>query len=153
GVWRVKWIAATAVVTACKKSPRSGSPHRRAADCHARRGREFVWFATPEQSQTMRRNRGSIFRRAELSPRKSSVTDQCFRKAAKSMSPVYQIAIADADALVLRFLRQCVERAGHEVAVEAVSGPALIEECRSVPPDLIVADIEILGVDGFEAVR
>jgi CheY-like chemotaxis protein len=64
-----------------------------------------------------------------------------------------RIAIADDDELLLVYLRKLLTRMVHEVVAQAESGQELVEQCRAVRPDLIVTDIKMDGLDGFEAAR
>src|SRR5205823_5440330 len=41
--------------------------------------------------------------------------------------------------------------AGHEVVAVAENGRQLIEQCRAVQPDLVIADIKMADMDGIEA--
>ncbi|QDV80232.1 ANTAR domain-containing response regulator [Botrimarina mediterranea] len=69
------------------------------------------------------------------------------------MSPSCRVAIADQQPQVLSFLRHTVEGLGHDVAAEATSGAALVEQCRDTSPDLIIASLELPGENGIEVVR
>jgi two-component system cell cycle response regulator DivK len=51
-----------------------------------------------------------------------------------------------------RIIRLVMERAGYEV-VEAVNGAEGIEMARSTRPDLILMDIQLPVIDGYEATR
>ncbi len=54
------------------------------------------------------------------------------------------------DSLVIRaVVRSHLETAGYNV-VEAVDGRAAIEHCQQTPPDVILLDIEMPGLDGYE---
>jgi two-component system cell cycle response regulator len=59
------------------------------------------------------------------------------------------VLIAD-DSLVVRTLvRGELEDEGYEVC-EAVDGAAAIEHCRSAAPDVVLLDVEMPGLDGYE---
>jgi len=57
------------------------------------------------------------------------------------------------DSLVIRaVVRSHLEAAGYHV-VEAVDGRAAIAHCRQTPPDVILLDIEMPGLDGYEVLE
>ena len=59
------------------------------------------------------------------------------------------VLVAD-DSLVIRaVVRGGLEDEGYRV-VEAVDGLAALEQCRRDPPDVILLDIEMPGLDGYE---
>jgi two-component system cell cycle response regulator len=59
------------------------------------------------------------------------------------------VLIAD-DSLVIRaVVRDGLENEGYRV-VEAVDGLAAVELCREDPPDVVLLDVEMPGLDGFE---
>jgi len=61
-----------------------------------------------------------------------------------------RIAVAEDEAEIRQFLKECLSRAGHTV-VEAGNGEQLVGLCKSQRPDLIVADIRMPGLDGLRA--
>jgi two-component system, cell cycle response regulator len=59
------------------------------------------------------------------------------------------VLIAD-DSLVIRaVVRAGLESEGYQV-VEAVDGAAALDRCRRQPPDVVLLDIEMPGLDGYE---
>ena len=59
------------------------------------------------------------------------------------------VLIAD-DSLVIRaVVRAGLEDEGYRVT-EAVDGLAALEQCRRDPPDVILLDVEMPGIDGFQ---
>jgi CheY-like chemotaxis protein len=60
--------------------------------------------------------------------------------------------IIDDDKDSARLMRVQLERAGHSVAV-ALTGEAGIETVRATQPDLVVLDLRMVPVDGFEVLR
>jgi diguanylate cyclase (GGDEF)-like protein len=59
------------------------------------------------------------------------------------------VLVAD-DSLVIRMVvRGELEDAGYEVC-EAVDGPAALEHCRRIPPDVVLLDVEMPGLDGYQ---
>jgi response regulator NasT len=67
------------------------------------------------------------------------------------MTNSLRIAIADDERDTREFLHEAVLRLGHQVVAEAADGRKLAEQCRTTHPDLILADIRMPGLDGFEA--
>jgi two-component system, cell cycle response regulator len=54
------------------------------------------------------------------------------------------------DSLVIRaVVRSHLEAEGYHV-IEAVDGTAALEQCRHAPPDVILLDIEMPGLDGYQ---
>jgi response regulator NasT len=68
------------------------------------------------------------------------------------MNPHLRIVAADDDPDSLEALAQALRALGHQVDAEARTGRQLIERCRAVCPDLIVADIDMPRLDGIAAV-
>ena len=69
------------------------------------------------------------------------------------MTKPLRIAIADDEAEIRRFFEEIVRRLGHEVTASVGSGRELVEQCGSPPPDLIITDVLMPGMDGIEAAR
>ena len=69
------------------------------------------------------------------------------------MSCMYRIAIADDDHVDRTLLKYSLTYAGHEIAFEASSGEELIQRCEARPPDLVITDIQMTGIDGLEAAK
>jgi response regulator NasT len=61
-----------------------------------------------------------------------------------------RIAVADDEVDTVEYLVELLQRLGHQ-AVAARSGTQLLELCRAAPPDLIITDIRMEGLDGIEA--
>jgi CheY-like chemotaxis protein len=62
-----------------------------------------------------------------------------------------RIVIADDDDISLVLYKKQLERLGHEVVCTASNGKELIERCAKELPDLIITDIKMPIMDGFEA--
>ena len=62
------------------------------------------------------------------------------------------ILVVDDDALIRRSLAVSIEQAGYQVRT-APSGENALEILRMKPPDLILLDIGLPGMDGLEALR
>ncbi len=63
-----------------------------------------------------------------------------------------RIMVVDDEAGIRYILRKTLENAGHEV-VQADSGEMCIEKFDEVQPDLILMDIMMPGMDGWEACK
>jgi AmiR/NasT family two-component response regulator len=61
------------------------------------------------------------------------------------------IAVADDDSAILEFVRDVLEGMGHVVTASCPTGQELIDACANNPPDLVVTDVKMPGVDGIEA--
>jgi PleD family two-component response regulator len=62
-----------------------------------------------------------------------------------------KVLIVDDDPLMRRIVTQSLDKADYEV-VEAESGPAALEVAVNQRPDLIILDVMMPGMDGFEVV-
>jgi pilus assembly protein CpaE len=63
-----------------------------------------------------------------------------------------RILIVDDDIEALKLVGLVLERAGHEIVV-AMSGEQALDRARAQEPDLVVLDIAMPGMDGFEVSR
>lgn len=64
-----------------------------------------------------------------------------------------RIAVAEDEALTLRYYREIIPQFGHEVVVASLTGTELIERCRSTRPDMIISDIKMPDMDGLDAIH
>ena len=71
--------------------------------------------------------------------------------AASDESPKTMLSVDDQPAN-LRVLVDCLERQGHQVLV-ALGGEEAIQRAEFVRPDLILLDVHMRGIDGFETCR
>jgi putative two-component system response regulator len=62
------------------------------------------------------------------------------------------IVIVDDNSNNLRVLSEMLQQAGHKVR-PAVSGPLALQSIKRLPPDLILLDIRMPGMDGYEVCR
>jgi response regulator NasT len=69
------------------------------------------------------------------------------------MNQRLSIVAADDDPDSLQALAAALRALGHQVDAEARTGRQLIERCRALCPDLIVADIDMPQLDGIAAVQ
>jgi two-component system nitrate/nitrite response regulator NarL len=63
-----------------------------------------------------------------------------------------RVVIADDEPDVRLLLRIQLELEGFEIAGEASDGRAAIDACRDTRPDVVVLDLLMPGVNGFEAI-
>lgn len=66
--------------------------------------------------------------------------------------PASKILVVDDSPVDLAHLKQIVEDAGYQV-ITASDGKEALKQARAVRPDLILMDVVMEGVDGFEACR
>ena len=71
---------------------------------------------------------------------------------AEPVSGAGRVLVVDDDPHNRRLLHLMLARAGYEV-VEAAGGQEAIEACRGSPPDLVLMDVMMPGVDGYQATR
>ncbi len=64
-----------------------------------------------------------------------------------------RIAVADDDPQILGQLVAYTSRSGHSIVVQVDSAAKLASGCRGIALDLIIASVEMLGVDGLSAVQ
>ncbi len=67
------------------------------------------------------------------------------------MTSSLRIAVADDEPEMLAYYQKCLPRLGHQVVSIAKDGRELVEQCRTIRPDLIVTDIKMPHLDGIEA--
>jgi DNA-binding response OmpR family regulator len=65
---------------------------------------------------------------------------------------VARVLVVDDDTTVAEVVVGYLERAGHAV-VSVADGPSALDAVRTAPPDLIVLDLMLPGVDGLEVCR
>src|SRR6202165_5426962 len=76
-------------------------------------------------------------------------------RAARTMSPMGgrpRILLADDDPRVLQVVSRYLDLEGYEMDTVA-DGEAAVETAAANPPDLIILDIMMPGIDGIEACR
>lgn len=63
-----------------------------------------------------------------------------------------RILAVDDEADVVMIIRTALQTEGYEVAT-ATNGPDALEEAKKNPPDLVILDVTMPGMDGFEVLR
>jgi len=66
--------------------------------------------------------------------------------------PPYVILVVDDEPAITHLLRQMLEADGHRIVV-AAGGQAALERIAELRPDLVILDIDMPGVGGFEVCR
>jgi DNA-binding NarL/FixJ family response regulator len=60
------------------------------------------------------------------------------------------VLIVDDHASFRRIARKMLEHHGHHVVGEAVDGASALDAVRELRPDLVLLDVQLPGIDGFE---
>jgi two-component system, response regulator PdtaR len=66
------------------------------------------------------------------------------------MNRPLRIAVADDERDMCDYLAEVLPRLGHVVVAVAPSGRQLLEQCLAAPPDLVITDIMMPDMDGFQ---
>lgn len=69
-----------------------------------------------------------------------------------SMSPLKVVVVED-DATVRLFLKEALEKLGHEVVGEAATGTDMVRTVLELEPDVVVFDIHLPRLNGLDALR
>ena len=69
-----------------------------------------------------------------------------------SMSPLKVVVVED-DATVRVFLKEALEKLGHEVVGEAATGTDMVRTVLELEPDVVVFDIHLPRLNGLDALR
>jgi len=69
------------------------------------------------------------------------------------MSQSLRIVVADDESLLVEELTMFLQRMGHEVVATATTGKELVNVCAESPPDLVITDIKMPGIDGLDAAK
>ena len=67
------------------------------------------------------------------------------------MKASLRIAVADDEPDMRDYFKKCLTRLGHQVVAVAQNGRELVEQCRTVAPDLVITDIKMPDMDGIDA--
>lgn len=71
---------------------------------------------------------------------------------ASANDAVRRVVVVDDDEVILLSCREVLGRAGYEVEVFD-RGDAALERVREVPPPVLIVDLKMPGIDGFEVIR
>ncbi len=67
------------------------------------------------------------------------------------MNTSLRIAVADDEPDMRDYFKKCLARLGHQVVAAAQNGRELVEQCRTLAPDLVITDIKMPDMDGIQA--
>jgi response regulator NasT len=67
------------------------------------------------------------------------------------MSQALRIVVADDEPDMRDYFRKILPRLGHIVVSAAANGRELVEQCRTLQPDLVITDIKMPDMDGIDA--
>ena len=67
------------------------------------------------------------------------------------MTRSLKIAVADDELDMRDYFQQILPVLGHQVVAVAKDGRELVEQCRTVRPDLVITDIKMPDMDGIDA--
>src|ERR1700685_4193789 len=62
-----------------------------------------------------------------------------------------RVAVADDEIEIVEYLCDIVQCLGHTVTASCTSGTALVDACTADPPQLIITDVKMAGLDRIEA--
>lgn len=67
------------------------------------------------------------------------------------MTRSLRIAVADDEQDMREYLMETLTLLGHQVVVLAKTGKELVQQCRTVKPELVITDIKMPDMDGIDA--
>ncbi len=67
------------------------------------------------------------------------------------MNRSLRIAVADDEPRMRDYFQKILPRLGHQVVAAAKTGWELVEQCRTLHPDLVITDINMPELDGIDA--
>ena len=67
------------------------------------------------------------------------------------MTRSLRIVVADDEPRMRNYFQKILPRLGHQVVAAAQTGRELVEQCRSLQPDLVITDINMPDLDGIAA--
>jgi response regulator NasT len=68
-------------------------------------------------------------------------------------TPRLKIVLVEDDPTARRFIKEALEKSGHEIVGEAATGTDMVRTVLALEPDLVVFDIHLPRSDGLEALR
>lgn len=69
------------------------------------------------------------------------------------MNQSLRIAVADDEPDMRDYFRTILPCLGHEVVAVAADGRELVDQCRTLRPDLVITDIKMPDMDGIDAAK
>lgn len=67
------------------------------------------------------------------------------------MNSSLRIVVADDEPDMRDYFKKSLSRLGHQVIAAAQNGRELVEQCRTLNPDLVITDIKMPEMDGIDA--
>jgi response regulator NasT len=83
--------------------------------------------------------------------RKADVSLEAVLYHEKFMSQSLRIVVADDETDMRDYFKKILPRLGHAVVGTAGNGRELVEQCRTLEPDLVITDIKMPEMDGIDA--
>jgi AmiR/NasT family two-component response regulator len=68
-------------------------------------------------------------------------------------TPRLKIVLVEDEPTVRQFLKETLEKSGHEIVGEAATGTDMVRTVLALEPDLVVFDIHLPRINGLEALR
>jgi AmiR/NasT family two-component response regulator len=68
-------------------------------------------------------------------------------------TPRLKIVLVEDEPTVRQFIKETLEKAGHEIVGEAATGTDMVRTVLALEPDLVVFDIHLPRINGLEALR
>jgi two-component system, response regulator PdtaR len=65
--------------------------------------------------------------------------------------PTLKVVVVEDDSTMRQFLRETIQKLGHEVVGEASNGTDMVRNVLSLEPDVVVFDIHLPHMDGLQA--
>lgn len=69
------------------------------------------------------------------------------------MNQSLRIAVADDEPDMRDYFRKILPCLGHQVVAVAADGRELVDQCRTLQPDLVITDIKMPDMDGIDAAK
>jgi response regulator NasT len=69
------------------------------------------------------------------------------------MNHSLRIVVADDEPDMRDYFQKILPRLGHQVVGVACNGRELVEQCRTIEPDLVITDIKMPEMDGIDAAK
>jgi AmiR/NasT family two-component response regulator len=69
------------------------------------------------------------------------------------MNRALRIAVAEDEPLTQKYLEETLTLLGHQVLCLVGSGRELVDQCKTLRPELVITDIRLPGMDGLDAAQ